>query len=1002
MFLYSQDTSSSSDTEISASEPLHQPFTSKKPFPPCSPEIPQVIPRGGNLETVASISSRKSSESFSDTSNSSAADTPLKQIHRCENPTKNTKPSADSKGYDSPESETIYFNGDTNLPILREGKVNWGTQEIADLILNGKSKRICNKRPLAPQRNSTFLINSARLQDLDDWKCDDHGAWKNCGSSGRIVSMNNGKVIESSRLPRAKANRPKLQQNQYLFLSTYYRHGRYSDFKRKSIFAFNFENKRHDLILVQYLFTGKEHHVSPTKHGNTKSTKKFLPTAPSTKKRLISALSATARGPLSVFDTVSEELGGLKNSYAGSDMPRSLDQVWYMRKKMRQKGEKDQVSELIDKAHTLPYNLNGLQLTPSIRFIVSDPQTLENIAICCANYELCTPFCVDTTYGIGEFFVTTTCYKNLKLVNKNNKEPPTFPGPALFHVDQDESVFSYFAQTMIAAKNELKSILFVGSDRDKALVNGMAKHFHIATNLFCKKHLEDDIIRKFASLKHITAQVKQTILIDIFGSDAKHMKGLIDCENEATFDNLCLEYYRKWDRLESSCRENIDPKFSTYFQRYIEKDMRNGMLLGKRRQAGLHDDFFYNNPNESVNFRYKNKLRQEKSLKETSGKPAKKCTLSEAVDVYKAMLEEYNRNAERAILGIGPYELAPDFAKFYVPPNRWSQFSQDAKLQKVSLYHNAKIRAPSESRRPSIHVSQPLETNECQSEQDLDFSNYPASSHEVLLNAEDTGLIDFGQSGLPENFRIDWRGAASILTDKAAMKTPWTDQSYVVRSDSKPKEPHPVTFSRSKNTVSCNCQRYKYHSVCKHAIAVAHLEGFLAKWTEKWAPNLSQQMQGTVPSRVGQKKNDKSNRKRHPAQHRDIENFIHRIPAQSNGPLDEQLNVIFVNRTKATTCYGCGGKFRTVHEMKQGIIPPVPYDIILTRRERRVFSRAGTHKITIAKTPENVYYHPKKNCLAKKISMITPAIFYVEDSFKDLLSPAHKNLLNAEFRLGLR
>eukprot|EP00112_Aurelia_sp_Birch-Aquarium-sp1_P012913 Seg2720.3 transcript_id=Seg2720.3/GoldUCD/mRNA.D3Y31 product="hypothetical protein" protein_id=Seg2720.3/GoldUCD/D3Y31 len=216
---------------------------------------------------------------------------------------------------------------------------------------------------------------------------------------------------------------------------------------------------------------------------------------------------------------------------------------------------------------------------------------------------------------------------------------------------------------MIAAKIDLKLILFVGSDRDKALVNGLAKHFHIATNLFCKKHLEDDIIRKFVSLKHVTSQVKQTILIDIFGSDAKQVKGLIDCENEATFDNLCLEYYGKWDRLESSCNKNISPMFSKYFQRYTEKDMRNCMLLGKRRQAGLHDDFFYNNPTESVNFRFKNKLRQEKSLKETSGKPAKKCSLSEAVDIYKGMLEEYNRYAERAIVGLGPYELAPDLAK---------------------------------------------------------------------------------------------------------------------------------------------------------------------------------------------------------------------------------------------------------------------------------------------------------------------------------------------------
>ena len=316
---------------------------------------------------------------------------------------------------------------------------------------------------------------------------------------------------------------------------------------------------------------------------------------------------------------------------------------------------------------------------------------------------------------------------------------------------------------MIAAKNDLKSILFIGSDRDKALVNGMAKHFHIATNLLCKKHLEDDIIRKFASLKHITSQVKQTILVDIFGLDAKHMKGLIDCENETTFDNLCLEYYRKWDRLESSCNGNIDPKFSKYFQRYIEKDMRNGMLLGKRRQAGLHDDFFYDNTTESVNFRFKNKVRQEKSLKETSGKPAKKCSLSEAVEIYKGMLDEYNRNAERAILGLGPYDLAPDLAKFYVPPNKWTQSLEDGKKQKFDLLHNAKIILRSENRYPISSVSQPQETNTLYSGQDMTRSQCPAYSQEAVSNVNDKKLIDFDLAGLPENFRVDWRGASSII-----------------------------------------------------------------------------------------------------------------------------------------------------------------------------------------------------------------------------------------------
>ena len=74
-----------------------------------------------------------------------------------------------------------------------------------------------------------------------------------------------------------------------------------------------------------------------------------FPTAASTKKRIVSALSSTVREPHTIFDKVSEEVGGLGASYAASDMPRGVEQISYARKNMRQKGGKDQISELLDK-----------------------------------------------------------------------------------------------------------------------------------------------------------------------------------------------------------------------------------------------------------------------------------------------------------------------------------------------------------------------------------------------------------------------------------------------------------------------------------------------------------------------------------------------------------------------------------------------------------------------------------------------------------------------------
>ena len=239
------------------------------------------------------------------------------------------------------------------------------------------------------------------------------------------------------------------------------------------------------------------------------------------------------------------------------------------------------------------------------------------------------------------------------------------------------------------------------------------------------------------------------------------------------------------------------------------------------------------------------------------------------------------------------------------------------------------------------------------------------------------------------------------MCDRAAIKTPWESGSYIVRSDSKPNTHYAVKFSISNKTVQCNCPRFKYHSICKHSISVAHLEGFVRTLVRKWAPNLSRQTEGTVPERAGQKKNDRGKRVRKPPQHRNIQDYGNPNSQTTSSPDDEKLNLVFLETTKARTCYGCGEKFRSKDDVKFKIVPPIPYDIALTRRERRVYKKPGTNAIRIAMTAENVYYHPKKKCLREKVSSLSPSMFNIDQDIKERLTPAHKNLLAAEFKVAL-
>eukprot|EP00112_Aurelia_sp_Birch-Aquarium-sp1_P014235 Seg306.5 transcript_id=Seg306.5/GoldUCD/mRNA.D3Y31 product="hypothetical protein" protein_id=Seg306.5/GoldUCD/D3Y31 len=299
--------------------------------------------------------------------------------------------------------------------------------------------------------------------------------------------------------------------------------------------------------------------------------------------------------------------------------------------------------------------------------------------------------------------------------------------------------------------------------------------------------------------------------------------------------------------------------------------MRNGMIICKRRAAGLFDDFFYNNTTESINFRLKNKIKEHKSLSETSGRPSKKCSLSEAVGIYKEFLDEYTRSANRAVLGVGQYKLTPRFAQFFVPQHQWSKLSEPERDRKIAQFNSARVPLPAAATWPdngeqSFGNMPPDKTTP----RDTTANNVPGPSTFPTSNGD---LMDFSLTGLSKNYEIDWRGAVSILREKAAIKSPWDSGSYIVRSASNPTVPHAVKFSIVHKNVKCDCHRFKFHSICKHSITVGHLEGFVHTLVKKWAPNLSRQTEGTVPERAGQKKNDKGKRVRRPPQHRNIQDY---------------------------------------------------------------------------------------------------------------------------------
>ena len=249
-----------------------------------------------------------------------------------------------------------------------------------------------------------------------------------------------------------------------------------------------------DLALVQYQYDGEEHHVSPKKHPRTK--KPFIPTASSTRQSIEDKVKHPM-GPSSIYDKVFEETGGMLDVEAISHAPRNIKQVKNARAKLkRASNDEDEFYSLLALGKEMAEScIKGPQWTPSPRVVyVEDWQMAEIVENCCQPDSTCV-LSIDTTFNVGQFYVTSTTYQNAKFVNQRTGKLANLPGPALFHVRQDESQFLFFSNNLLEANYAFEKVRFVGGDRDKGQ-KGFLKPLKGVTYLPCKKHIEDNMKAK--------------------------------------------------------------------------------------------------------------------------------------------------------------------------------------------------------------------------------------------------------------------------------------------------------------------------------------------------------------------------------------------------------------------------------------------------------------------------------------------------------------------------
>lgn len=807
--------------------------------------------------------------------------------------------------------------------------------------------------------------------------------------------------------------------------------------------------------MIQYLFEGPEIDIKIKPHGNSKGDRSFFRTATSTKKRIQQLASSST--PKAVVSELTRERGGEIEARGIALLPRDCRQVSYARQK--------QTTSTCDPLYSIMLECKLAQGTSSV-FVQDVKAAPYPMSVSCFEWQIqdmvrfltCnhhfSVLTVDTTYKLGEFYVTPMTYHHLMVEDIKTKKHPIMLGPLLVHQKVDFPSFNYFASTLIGLRKELKHVLAFGSDGDKAIVEALSHNFPFAIQLRCSLHFKKNVEQKLKEFG-IPTQIMQQFLSDIFGKHAAntYQEGLVDSSSVQEFDERLENLKPLWDAREKPFAPVSGPRFHSYFIQYQADVVRYHMRKDLRESAGLGSPpaKFTTNASESLNAAIKRKV----NFKESHW--------PEFISHMKQYVESQREEVIRSLSGRGQYRLCPDVAHYGVPTQSWIKMTAEQRRELVSTFEKAKL--------PRRAIPQ--------TDKNVESSDTLTSEVEAFLSisAEDSGIISIPLVTLTAM----WNKASELLSTKNAITpAPGNDtKARMVLSLSQNVPHHIRSCSNGQYLCDNNCPQWMSSQICSHTLAVAEQNSELLNFLEWYVklgqgPNLSSLGLSGLPKGRGQKGGrPKRQRARsttpapdnysvrpglvsitataesgsitqapllqvsscqqpvsvalsaHPVtvsvpvlQHAsqgislpDTEGLTmmhhghnEQGRAVTFGPpplisvTKQNVNPFYLKKLTGNIriCQGCRGSLRAADES----IPSPPYDIVIARLEKRPFrDQGGT-----LKTPSRAsaaHYHARLACVRAGDPSFLPSALVIPADVAVVLTTLHQELLLLEFGLQL-
>ena len=625
--------------------------------------------------------------------------------------------------------------------------------------------------------------------------------------------------------------------------------------------------------MLQYMFTGKEVEVKIKPHGNSKSRTPFLRTSQKTKNR-IRTLAASAT-PKEVIQKVTTEEGGELGAKGIAFLPRNRQQVANFRHSVQDTRD-DNVLYSVMLQCKLAQGKNEIfvqdvKAAPEPQSVLFFDWQANDLIRFCTNNHLFSILTVDTTFNLGDFFVTPMSYCHLLLDDVKSGKHPVMIGPILVHQSTKFSAYNYFASTLIGYDKKLRKVMAYGTDGDNSLVEALAHNFPFAIQLRCFIHFKKNLEIKLRDLA-IPQRVSQQFMADIFGRQDGNVRyeGLVDCCSIDEFDLKLKALEEPWNALESPHASEAGPKFYNYFKRVHADVVRHHMRKDLREVAGLGSPpaIFTTNNAEAINSVIKKQVKYKSNQ------------WPEFVEQMKSLIEAQHSEIIRSLSGRGYYRLTEGYQHLAVSIDEWSKMRTDQRKKVLDKFASEQSLAvatlpssntKSKPRPVKIHdqfTSCDTESEACSSILPSYSEHSPTTYTSTENRTESSSCLgvsveESGITTLPLiTLRGLWSKASALLQgDNLITPTPGSDTRSRAVISYHSKVPHIVTCrNHCQFLCDSNCPQWVSSKICSHTVAVAQANNSLKEFLQwyvssSFQPNITSLAMSGMPTGRGKKKN---------------------------------------------------------------------------------------------------------------------------------------------------